>query len=122
MFCILSPIFSSSCRQRRGRKCRLFSVSRRHSGAILPADTDPEQFALYVVNGGKVTLEGNESFHGVLYAPSSWVDIAGNTQVFGAVVASQTTMRDNAVVHYDVDLRKKGDTSDPVSGGKKKKK
>lgn len=97
-------------------------VQIKERGAILPADTNPEQFALYVVNGGKVTLEGNESFHGVLYAPSSWVDIAGNTQVFGAVVASQTTMRDNATVHYDVDLRKKDTASDPISGGGKKKK
>jgi hypothetical protein len=74
-------------------------------GGITAYDPDPEKFALYVAGGSKVKLAGNGTFHGVVYAPESLLDISGNGEFFGSFVGNEVESSANAYIHYDTALR-----------------
>ena len=51
-----------------------------------------------------VQLGGTSGFCGVLYAPNAQVNIAGNTQIWGAVTAKDIVTAGCVEVHYDLAL------------------
>ncbi|MGE0684905.1 MAG: hypothetical protein AB7P69_28835 [Candidatus Binatia bacterium] len=75
-------------------------------GAISMTNKDPERFAVYVAGSDGVTLGLLSSFHGVVYAPQSPVNISGLGQFYGAFIGNTVTVRDAATIHYDSALRK----------------
>jgi cytoskeletal protein CcmA (bactofilin family) len=52
-----------------------------------------------------VSVAGNGSFVGAIYAPDADLTISGNGNVYGAVVAKSVTLNGNANVHYDESLK-----------------
>lgn len=75
-------------------------------GSISMTNKDPESFAVYVAGSGGVTLGLLSSFHGVVYAPKSPMNIFGLGQFYGAFIGDTVTVRDAATIHYDSALRK----------------
>lgn len=72
---------------------------------ITVADTNPEKFAVYVVGGADIKLQNTGKFHGVVYAPNSFIDISGKGQFFGAFVGKTVKVSNDAVIHYEPALR-----------------
>ena len=72
---------------------------------ITVADTNPEKFAVYVVGGADVKLQNTSEFHGVVYAPNSFIEISGRGQFFGAFVGKTVKVTNDAVIHYEPALR-----------------
>lgn len=81
------------------------NVDISKNGTVSVVDPDPEKFAVYVAEGGTVNLEGNGTFYGVVYAPRSPMQIHGRGEFFGAFVAQELLLWDQAVVYYDTALR-----------------
>lgn len=75
-------------------------------GVISTALADPEQFATYVASSEAVRVFGlgTERFHGVIYAPYSYVDM-GSGHFYGAFVAGGLRAGGSARIHYDEALR-----------------
>lgn len=74
---------------------------------ILPVNSNPEWFAMYVTSALPVTLQGSSigKFYGVLYAPTSAVSISGNADFFGAFVGQSMFAGGSARIHYYRPLR-----------------
>jgi hypothetical protein len=90
-------------------------VDMSGSAAMVTTATGPEDFSLYVQGGGNVMLVGaGGSFHGLVYAPDSVVDIAGQGDFYGAFVGKALKVSGNVALHYDT-------TSDVVKAKKAKK-
>ena len=51
-----------------------------------------------------IGLSGTSDLTGAIYAPEASVTLTGSAEIFGAVMAHDTTMRGNAAVHYDESL------------------
>ena len=52
-----------------------------------------------------VSVAGNGSFTGGIYAPRADLSISGNGTLNGAVVANSITLNGNAALHYDESLK-----------------
>lgn len=66
-----------------------------------------------------ITIAGNGSYIGTIYAPNSILNLAGNGATSGAVIAQTVTISGNGHFHYDVDLGGldvSADTSFKVNG------
>ena len=50
------------------------------------------------------TITGSTAFYGALYGPNSTINITGNAEVFGAIIARQVNVSGSAIVHYDEHL------------------
>lgn len=67
----------------------------------------PEKLQIYgLPTCTSISMTGNGSTTGVVYAPSAGVNISGNATVYGAVVANVVTLNgsSNAALHYDENL------------------
>ena len=65
---------------------------------------DPTRFAIYYTGTADVNLGGTSGFCGTIYAPNATVDIAGNTQVYGAITAKDVITGGGVEIHYDLAL------------------
>lgn len=77
------------------------NVSLSKQGAIIVADPNPEKFAIYEAGNGNVTLSGQSSFYGVVYAPHSVVKLTDQGQFYGSFVGNLLSLDKNATVHFD---------------------
>lgn len=68
----------------------------------------PSNLKILVADDCEVSLSGNSSFYGWLYAPDSRIDITGNGELFGAVVGKSIAMSGNGKVHLDEALNSTG--------------
>jgi hypothetical protein len=75
------------------------------TGLITVTDPTPEKFALYVLEGWEVTLSGQGTFVGVVYAPDSPVALSGSGSLYGAFVGESLSLEGQAHVQYDTALR-----------------
>jgi len=57
------------------------------------------------------SLTGSTKFYGALYGPDAIIDIKGNAEVFGSIVAETVTVSGSAVIHYDEALTEMTDLS-----------
>lgn len=80
-------------------------VNLARNGSITTTDPNPEKFAIYVSTNNQVSLEGNSSFYGVLYAPYSPVTLLGRGTFYGAFIGSAITVQGQAFISYDTALR-----------------
>ena len=72
---------------------------------VIGIPTDPTAMLLFLVSNEQATFEssltGSTVFYGGLYAPSATINVSGNAQVFGSVVAQAVDVSGDAQVHYD---------------------
>lgn len=64
----------------------------------------PARFQVVTNSSKNVLVSGNADFQGVIYAPSASVSIAGNGNVYGAIVGKSITSAGNGFVHFDMAL------------------
>ena len=66
---------------------------------------------LFLMSGGtEATLEegtitGSTGFYGALYGPLATINVSGNADVYGAIVAKQVNLTGSAELHYDEALQ-----------------
>ena len=70
---------------------------------------DPMKMQFLMSSGGSAAIEegtitGSTLFYGGLYGPSSTINITGNAEVFGSIIARQVNVSGSAVIHYDEHL------------------
>ena len=68
---------------------------------ISTASNLPTNLTLNVQGTRTVSLSGNGSFYGAIYAPSSAINISGNGKIYGAVVSNTIADSGNGNIHYD---------------------
>jgi hypothetical protein len=70
---------------------------------------NPNNFYFYgLPSNTSVSVSGNGSFTGVVYAPNADYSTVGNGEFFGAVVAKTATLTGNGNFHYDENLARVG--------------
>lgn len=50
------------------------------------------------------TLTGSTEFYGAIYGPEATLEITGNAEVFGSIIAKTVHVTGNATIHYDEGL------------------
>src|ERR1019366_3258631 len=82
------------------------SITITDSAKVVTCSTNPEEFAVYVSGTGQVSVGGtNGGFYGVLYAPTSTINLSSSGDIFGAVVAGSLKLSSYSKLHYDAALR-----------------
>ena len=79
-------------------------VARGNSTVGYAADPSQMQFLMSSSGSAEIeegTITGSTSFYGGLYGPNSTINITGNAEVFGSIVARQVNVSGSAVIHYD---------------------
>ena len=51
------------------------------------------------------TMTGSTGFYGALYAPDSTINVTGNAEVFGSIIAERINVSGSAAIHYDESLQ-----------------
>lgn len=64
----------------------------------------PANIAFVSLSSGESKITGNGEIAGVFFTPNGILKIAGNSQIFGAVVAKQIDFTGNADIKYNADL------------------
>lgn len=70
-------------------------------GGVATSSNTPPNMIIVVTDDSDVSIGGNSSFYGAIYAPESDVDNRGTAEVFGGVVAKNYTQSGTADFHYD---------------------
>lgn len=82
---------------------------------VVGVTTDPTLMAFKVSSTGGATLEGtitgSTQFYGSLYGPKADIDITGNAEVYGAIIAKTVTVSGSADLHYDKAMTERTDIS-----------
>lgn len=78
-----------------------------YGNGIKNVSQDPRKVAVYGTNTLTVPdMNTVEPFHGVIYTPNGNFTVAGNTVIYGALVAKKVTYTGSApAMHYDLRLR-----------------
>lgn len=79
-------------------------TARGNSTVGLPSD--PRKLNLLVTQNGQATLQegtitGSTGFYGGIYAPDATINITGNADVYGSIIAKQVNLTGSATIHYD---------------------
>ena len=69
---------------------------------ILVTNNHPANLMLYSMGSSNVSISGNGSFYGGVYAPNSAVTTSGNGDFFGAMISKTYTQSGNGSLHYDL--------------------
>ena len=70
-------------------------------GSTLNASFDPTHFQILYAGTNQVYLGGNTSLTAMVYMPNAPVELRGNMDFYGAIVASTLNVSGNAPIHYD---------------------
>ena len=68
----------------------------------LTQDGNGPEAVLAALNGGNITIKGNDAIDGVLYAPGGTVTLKGTQTISGAVVGDQVSLSGNKTITYNV--------------------
>ena len=82
------------------------------NAAIAVAGDTPANLEIYVMGAGPVNL-GKNDLYAAIYAPLSPVNMNGNSDLFGSVIALSISMSGSNTIHYDTAL-----TKPPAGNGK----
>ncbi len=80
---------------------------------ILVTNNHPANLILYSTGSSNVSISGNGSFYGGIYAPNSAVTTSGNGDFFGAMISKTYTQTGNGSIHYDVAMNTIQGPADP---------
>ena len=64
----------------------------------------PHQLIMYYLGAADLTLNGNADMYLALVAPNAHVDVLGNFDYYGALLANSLNLSGSGAVHYDEDL------------------
>lgn len=77
--------------------------------------TNPSYLTMLLTATSQATIDGSlggtTEFYGGMYAPNARVDIGGNAEVYGSVIAQEVVTSGEPHIHYDESL---GDLMDPI--------
>lgn len=76
------------------------SISISGNGIVV-TNNHPANLMLYSTGSSSVSISGNGSFYGGVYAPNSAVSTSGNGDFFGAMIAKTYVQSGNGSLHYD---------------------
>ena len=80
---------------------------------ILVTNNHPANLMLYSTGSSNVSISGNGSFYGGVYAPNSAVTTSGNGDFFGAMISKTYTQSGNGSIHYDLAMNAIQGAADP---------
>ncbi|MDP3702989.1 MAG: hypothetical protein Q8R78_01160 [Candidatus Omnitrophota bacterium] len=68
--------------------------------------SDPTMMVFLMTSTSEATLEqgeitGSNKFYGAIYGPQATINITGNAEVYGAIIADRVNLTGSAVIHYD---------------------
>ena len=82
---------------------------------MIGVESDPSQLLMVLTTASDATITGDligsTRFYGGIYSPTGSVDISGNAEIFGSVIARDVEISGNAQIHYDEAV---GALTDPV--------
>ena len=64
----------------------------------------PHQVEFYYLGNSTLTLNGTVTMYGVIYAPNAQVDVLGNFNFYGGIMAKVLNVSGNAKLYYDEEL------------------
>lgn len=87
-----------------------------NGGSTMATANQPKNFQIWGTSTSTsplqdISIAGNGVLSGIVYAPNATVDINGNGDVMGSVVANDITLTGNAKFHYDESLADLDDDS-----------
>jgi hypothetical protein len=88
------------------------AVSIAGNGMVVP-NNHPANLLIYSLGSSNVSIAGNGSFYGGVFAPNSNVTASGNGGVFGAVISKTYTQSGNSATHFDVAMKEITGPVDP---------
>jgi len=73
--------------------------------SVVGVPSDPTQMLFKMTSTAGAVLEqviqGNNTFYGAIYGPDAEVNIQGNAEIYGSVIAEVINVQGNAQLHYD---------------------
>ena len=68
--------------------------------------TDPTKMVFLMTSTSEATIEegtitGSNKFYGAIYGPQATINITGNAEVYGAIIADRVNLTGSAEIHYD---------------------
>ena len=68
--------------------------------------TDPTEMVFLMTSTSEATIEqgeitGSNLFYGAIYGPQATINITGNAEVYGAIIADRVNLSGSAEIHYD---------------------
>ena len=78
---------------------RIWVTGTLNLGGNLNANGTPKNLTILVTSSGFVNINGGGAFFGLLYAPTSVVNVNG--PVFGTVIGRSVTLNSGSAVHFD---------------------
>ena len=92
-------------------------LTLRGNGSVMGSSANPSWMLIQMGSGSQATLEqegsmtGSTDLHGMIYGPQAEIDITGNAEVYGSIIAQSVDVSGNASIHYDEDLDDRTDIS-----------
>lgn len=89
---------------------------KARGNSIIGDSSDPTRVVIKITSSGEATLEqgtitGSTEFYGAIYAPDATINISGNADIFGSVIAKQVDVTGSARIHYDEAMTARTDVS-----------
>ncbi|MBI4342235.1 MAG: hypothetical protein HY599_02585 [Candidatus Omnitrophica bacterium] len=83
-------------------------IARGNSTTGVPSN--PKSMLIMMAPTGDATIEqgtitGSTGFYGALYAPDSTINVTGNAEVYGSIIAERVNVSGSAAIHYDESLQ-----------------
>lgn len=75
-----------------------------NGNGVATASNTPSNMIIYGTSDAKVTLNGNNSFYGAIYAPLAEFEVNGNAKVYGSLIGNDMEIDGNAKIHFDQSL------------------
>ncbi len=80
-----------------------------NGNATIGVVNDPTKMLFLLTATGSASLQqeitGSTTFYGGIYGPNASIDIAGNAEIFGSVIAGTVDLGGSAQIHYDEALQ-----------------
>lgn len=86
-----------------------------NGNATIGVVNDPTKMLFLLTATGSASLQqeitGSTTFYGGIYGPNAFIDVAGDAEIFGSIVAGSVDMTGHAKIHYDESLQSITDLS-----------
>ena len=73
-------------------------------GAVVNENQDPSNVTLFSASTTSIDITGSAEFYGLIYAPEADFKSAGNSEIYGAVIAGTITLSGSGSFHFDENM------------------